>query len=78
MARKHDTAPRRSLLIDIGMLCSDYCLSMSTVARMVEEGLLPAPVRSGTGPTCKRFWRRAEIEAAISAWPRERAAGRAA
>ena len=74
MATKRQPSPDtaiRSPLIDKRTLCRDYHLSASSVFRCVANGMLPAPVRSGPGPTSKRYWFRAEVEAAIQNWPRD-------
>jgi len=76
MAAKQHTvpepAPQGSVFIDIRALVRDYGLSRTTVFRLCEEGTLPQPVRTGRGRTCKRLWRRTDIEAAMDMLPREK------
>jgi predicted DNA-binding transcriptional regulator AlpA len=62
------------ILIDRRTIETLYGLSRETVNRLVKEGRLPQPIKSDGSRTRKRRWYRAEIEAAVAAWPRGEAA----
>ena len=66
-------APESLTLLNLDTLKARLGLSSATIGRMVSDGRLPKPFRTGKGQTCRRLWRRDEVEAAIGAWPREAA-----
>jgi excisionase family DNA binding protein len=40
-------------------------VSRRTIRRLVRQGVLPKPVRLGTGPRARKRWTRAAIDAAL-------------
>jgi len=67
------TAPADTVLLDFHGLRDRLGLNLSnaTIYRMVKDGRLPRPIRTGTGRTSRRFWRRDEVDTALAAWPRQ-------
>jgi predicted DNA-binding transcriptional regulator AlpA len=64
------------VLIDMDAIRARYGLtfSRSQFYKLVRDGRLPAPIKSGRAKSCKIFWRRDAIEAAIARWESENGA----
>ena len=62
------------LLLDRRTITKIYGLSRLTIDRLVREGRLPRPIKTGPARNAKRRWHASEVSAAIAAWPRGDAA----